>query len=64
MLRVELRAGVTLNELRPRIWCGGKPHLKLRAFMEGALLDNIGPHEARTPALVYAREAGVLSLGF
>jgi hypothetical protein len=32
-MRVELRAGVTLNGWRPRIWCGGKLHLKLRAFM-------------------------------
>jgi hypothetical protein len=38
MHRVELRAGVTLNELRPRIWWGGgKLHLKLGAFMGGSV---------------------------
>jgi hypothetical protein len=39
-MMVELRVGVTLNGLRPRIWWGGdgKLHLKLmksRAFMGG-----------------------------
>jgi len=37
--------------------------LKLRAFMGGTLLNNVNPLKPE-PQLLYAREAGVLSLGF
>jgi hypothetical protein len=38
MHRVELQAGVTLNRLRPGVWCGGKFRLKLgEAFHEGGV---------------------------